>query len=249
VTRRPAYETIGVGYRARRRADPRIERQILAAVGDARSVLNVGAGTGSYEPTDRLVVALEPSSVMIDQRPAGAAPVIRGVAEALPVPDNSFETALAVLTVHHWTDIDQGLRELRRVSGRQVLLTFDMVVASKFWLWPEYFPATNSVEAARAPTVERIVEALGAETVEVVPVPHDCTDGFGGAYWRRPEAYLDPEVRAGISSLAVLDDADIQPGVDRLRADLESGAWHERHGDLLELDEIDLGYRLIVSGR
>jgi SAM-dependent methyltransferase len=246
--RQPAYETIGVGYRARRRADPRVERQLHDALGDARTVLNVGAGTGSYEPTDRKVIALEPSGVMIDQRSPEAAPVIRGVAEALPVPEGVFDVALAILTIHHWSDVERGLDELRRVSERQVILAFDLTRAMEFWLWPEYFPASIAIDA-RAPTIEQVVAALDAPTVEVVPVPHDCMDGFAGAYWRRPEAYLDPEVRAGISSLAMLDDVDVEPGLERLRADLESGAWHERHGDLFELDEIDLGYRLIVSGR
>ena len=113
-------------------------------------------------------------------------------------------------------------------------------------MW-QYFPGANAVEHSRAAWIDHVVAQLDADRVEVVPVPHDCEDGFGGAYWRRPEAYLDPDVRAGISSLAVLDDAELQPCVDRLRADLESGVWHERHADLLELDEVDLGYRLVIA--
>lgn len=240
------YDTIGLGYAEQRRPDPRIARQILAALGDARSVVNVGAGTGSYEPDDRAVVAVEPSEVMLAQRAAEAAPVVRGVAEVLPFPDSAFDAALGVLTVHHWSDLDAGLAELCRVAARRVVLAFDQPKAATFWL-AEYFPETAAIEAARAPRLEHIVDALAADRVAIVPIPHDCTDGFAGAYWRRPDAYLDPGVRAGISSLAVMPDHELEPGLARLRADLESGAWHERHADLLALDEIDLGYRLVIA--
>jgi SAM-dependent methyltransferase len=242
-----AYDTIGVGYASARRPDARIATQIAEALGDARRVVNVGAGTGSYEPTDRIVVAVEPSEVMLAQRDEGAAPVVRGLAEALPFTDGAFDAAMGVLTVHHWTDLDAGLAELCRVAPRRVVLGFDEPQSSSFWLVSDYFPETGAIESARAPQLEQLVDGLGATRVEVVPVPHDCTDGFAGAYWRRPEAYLDPAVRAGISSLAAMDDAVLEPGLSRLRADLDSGAWHDRHADLLGLDEIDLGYRLIIT--
>jgi SAM-dependent methyltransferase len=243
------YETIGVGYGTRRVADPRLEQQVHAALGDAGTVVNVGAGAGSYEPRDRAVVAVEPSTVMLAQRPAGSAPAVRGVAESLPLADGTFDVALAVLTVHHWTDPARGLAELRRVAGRQVVFHFDLEVSRAFWL-AEYFPEAWALEGARTPTVDQVVTALGGARrarVETLAVPHDCTDGFGAAYWRRPHAYLDPTVRAGISSLAQLDEAATAPGLARLRADLESGAWHERHAELLGLDEYDGGYRLVVA--
>jgi SAM-dependent methyltransferase len=238
---------IGRSYAALRRPDARIARRLHAALGDAVTVVNVGAGSGSYEPTDRRVVAVEPSAVMMAQRGVSGASAVRGVAEALPFARGTFDAALVVLSVHHWRDLDAGLAELRRVADRQVVLMFDRGMAAGVWPFDEYFPAANAVEAARAPEVEQVVAALGGGAVDVVPVPHDCTDGFGGAYWRRPEAYLDPDVRACISSLAVLGLDDLEPGLTRLRDDLASGAWHERHADLLELQEADLGYRLIVA--
>jgi SAM-dependent methyltransferase len=244
------YETIGVGYGARRVADPRLGRRVHAALGDAGTVLNVGAGAGSYEPRDRAVVAVEPSPVMLGQRPDGAAPAVQGVAEALPFADGEFDAALAVLTIHHWTDPFAGLAELRRVAGRQVVFHFDLDVGPQLWL-SEYFPEVWAFDDTRAPRIDEVVAALGGRgrvRVEVLPVPHDCTDGFMAAYWRRPDAYLDADVRAGISSLAQLGDAATAGGVERLAADLESGAWHDRHAELLELDEYDGGYRLIIAG-
>ena len=154
---------------------------------------------------------------------------------------------MAILTVHHWADQAAGLAEMCRVAPRRVVLAFDQDAAASFWLYQDYMPASNAIEAVRAPRVEDVADALDADRIEIVPVPHDCTDGFGGAYWRRPEAYLDPAVRAGISSLAVLDAQELEPALARLRADLESGVWHEQHADLLDRDEIDLGYRLVVT--
>jgi SAM-dependent methyltransferase len=245
----PRYDTIGRTYAEYRRPDPQIDAQIHAALGDADHVLNVGAGTGSYEPTDRAVVALEPSPVMIAQRPPDAAPVVRGRAETLPFPDGAFDAVLALLTVHHWDDVDAGLRELQRVAPRQVVLTWDPVAmdASSFWLTREYLPEANGEDWGFAALPE-ILAGLADARVETVPVPHDCRDGFFRAYWRRPEAYLDPEVRGSISALALVDDELLAPGLARLRADLESGAWHAHHADLFEHDALDLGYRLVIAG-
>jgi SAM-dependent methyltransferase len=242
-----AYDTIGRSYSFQRRPDPRIAAQILRALGDARSVCNIGAGTGSYEPDDRVVVAVEPSEVMLAQRAPGAAAAVRGVAEALPFSDDEFDATLAVLTVHHWSDVAAGLAELCRVAPRRVVLGFDEPQSADFWLVADYFPEAAAVESVRAPQVEQIVDGIGASRVEVVPVPHDCVDGFAGAFWRRPEAYLDPQVRTGISSFSILPADVVARAVAELRADLESGAWHERHADLVVLDEIDLGYRLVVA--
>jgi len=242
------YEQIGVGYAERRRPDPRIERRILEALGDARSVANVGAGTGSYEPTDRRVVAVEPTPQMLEQRPAGAAPVVRAVAEGLPFADDCFDAALAVLTIHHWTDVEQGMAELCRVARRQVILGFDISWQQELWLVRDYIPAMARLEESRALSLDRTLALLDNPRTEPVPVPADCTDGFGGAYWKRPEAYLDPNVRQSISSLAQLPPAQVEPGLARLADDLAAGRWHERNADILELDELDLGYVLIVAG-
>jgi SAM-dependent methyltransferase len=241
------YDTIGRGYGQHRRADPRIERRVWGALGDARTVVNVGAGAGSYEPRDRFVVAVEPSATMLGQRPPGSAPVVQGRAEALPFPDQSFDASLASFTVHHWADIDAGLTELRRVATRHVVLTFDQPVCDQFWGWRDYFEEPGEVREAREPLTERIAEGLGATHIEVVPIPWDCTDGCGAAYWRRPEAYLDPDVRGAISSLAEMDPERVAAGVQRLEADLASGEWARRNADLLGRDEADLGYRLVVT--
>jgi SAM-dependent methyltransferase len=240
----PLYDTIGVGYAGARRPDPRIAARIHAALGTARTVLNVGAGAGSYEPTDRTVLAVEPSPVMIEQRPAGAAPVVRGVAEALPFPDRSFDAALAVLTMHHWTDQLAGAAELRRVAERQVVLTFDTSVTP--WIASEYLPAMIGQDAFVFPPIADVAARFDAD-VHVVPVPRDCTDGFVGAYWARPEAYLDPAVRDGMSAIRTMDPEAVAAGMARLRADLDSGAWDARFGPLRTMPELDLGYRLLVS--
>lgn len=240
----PLYDTLGLGYSAARRPDPRIAAQIHAALGDARTVVNVGAGAGSYEPTDRTVTAVEPSPVMIAQRPPGAAPVVRAVAEALPFPAASFDAGLALLTMHHWTDQHAGIAELRRVARRTVTFTFDTGVLP--WIATDYLPDIIGQDAFVFPPIREVAARLDAD-VEVVPVPHDCTDGFTGAYWARPEAYLDPAVRAGMSAIRNLDPAVVEAGMTRLRDDLESGAWDRTHGHLREMTELDLGYRLLVS--
>jgi len=241
------YDEIGRVYASHRRPDPRIAAAVQRALADAATVVDVGAGTGSYEPRDRVVVAVEPSAVMVAQRPRSAPPVVRATAEALPFPDRAFDAAMAMLTVHHWPERAHGLRELRRVADRVVVLTFDAEVHNDFWLFRDYVPAAREIVNRQAHLVDQLVDALGPARVEVVPVPHDCTDGFGWAYWRRPELYLDPDVRACISCLAQLPPEDIEPGMERLRHDLASGAWHERHRDLLDRTEVDGGYRLVVT--
>jgi len=239
------YDSIGRGYADQRRPDPRIEAHVRRALGGARSVVDVGAGAGSYEPRDRDVVAVEPSIVMIRQRPSGAAPVVRASAMQLPFRDASFDASLAVLTVHHWPDAERGLAELRRVAReRVVVFTFD-TAAEGFWI-ADYFPAIAALDRRTMPPVAAVARALGGAQVVDVPVPHDCTDGFLGAYWQRPHAYLDERVRAAISVFARI--AGVDRGVARLRADLDSGEWHRRFGHLLERAELDVGYRLVVGG-
>jgi len=239
------YDTLGRAYSARRHGDPRIAAAIRAALGSAASVLNVGAGTGSYEPTDRAVIALEPSRVMIAQRPPGAAPAICGVAEQLPFRDAQFDAVLGILTLHHWTDQRRGLAECRRVArDHVVLLTWDPT-CNDYWFIREYFPEFQALDVSRFATFAELSAMMGPIEMHDVPIPADCTDGFLGAYWRRPNAYLDPVVRSGISSLHDVGDDD--PRLVRLRRDIESGAWADRHADLLARTTFDIGYRIVVA--
>jgi len=233
--------------RPRRRADPRIAAQILDALGDATTVLNVGAGTGNCEPTDRTVLGVEPARTLIRQRTPTAAPVVRSVAEHLPFVADQFDAALAVLTVHHWLNLDAGLRELRRVARRQVVFFFDAAITAQFWAL-EYFNEALSVPSeTNAPDATWIGRVLDIRGVRVAPVPSDCTDGFGAAYWARPEAYLDPAVHASMSCLAQLSPAALERATERLGADLNSGAWDDRDGHLRTMDELDAGYRIAIS--
>lgn len=242
-----AYDRIGATYRSTRRPDPRIADQIHAAVSTMGTVLNVGAGAGSYEPP-HTVAAVEPSMVMIAQRPPGAAPCVRGVAEALPLRDKCIDATMAVLTVHHWTDLPAGIGEMRRVTRhRIVILTWDQDVLRDFWLLREYLPDAARISDTMCVPLDRLVELLDGASVLPVPVPYDCTDGFGAAYWRRPEAYLDRAVRAGISMLAYANEAELGAGLAELAADLDSGRWHQRHRELLGQPQLDAGYRLVIS--
>ncbi|WP_410670805.1 class I SAM-dependent methyltransferase [Amycolatopsis sp. cmx-4-68] len=242
----PRYDEIGIGYALGRRTDPRWLAPLLSALGDARSVVDVGSGTGSYEPPGRRVTAVEPSTEMIRQRGAEAAPVVRAVAEALPFASATFDAALAVLTVHHWPDWRRGLAELRRVSRRQVVLAYDTALHNDFWLVREYVPEVAELERSR-PSAPEIADVLGASSVRVLPVPWDFTDGVFPAHWRRPEAYLNPAVRRACSALAQTPPAAVARGIAKLRADLESGRWRAEHAELLELPEWDAGFRLIVA--
>ena len=243
----PVYEEIGVGYTRFRQPDPRIESLIHAALRDARRVVNVGAGTGSYEPVDRVVLAVEPSPQMIRQRPRTAAPCVRGDAAVLPFEDGEFDAAMALLTLHHWPQPEAGLRELRRVASGVVIFTFDPSIHNAFWLFRDYVPAITTLQStAGVIAVDRIAEIIEADRVEPVLVSHDCIDGFGCAYWRRPHAYLDPDVRRCISGFGLVDPGAVTPGVERLRSDLETRRWHERYAELLDLDEFDGGLRLVV---
>jgi SAM-dependent methyltransferase len=250
---RASYDEIGRTYTATRREDPRLQAAIWRALGDARSVLNVGAGAGAYEPPDREVIALDPSEVMIAQRPAGAAPVLRGSAEEIPLADRSVDAAMAILTDHHWRDRRAGLREMCRVARRRVVLfNADPALVGLFWLTTEYLPGFRDLipppYTRRGVWEDELRELLGPKVrIEPVPIPHDCVDGFYGAFWRRPAVYLDPATRRGISVFSRLDKREIESGLAKLGADLESGAWEERHKDLLTLDELDLGYRLVIA--
>jgi SAM-dependent methyltransferase len=239
------YDKIGGTYSSRRQSDPRIAAAIESAVDGCNSILNVGAGTGSYEPASRFVVAIEPSRTMIAQRTAGAAPVVQGIAEALPFGDKSFDAVLGVLTVHHWKDQAKGFSECARVArSKVVFLTSDFDICAKFWLF-DYFPELLSTDRNIFPSLLRIAETLGALETIIVPIPEDCSDGFLGAYWKRPRAYLDPLVREGISTFSKIGNVD--PQLARLRSDIASGAWEQRYGSLMDVKALDLGYRILIA--
>jgi len=238
------YDKIGGTYSGRRQSDPRIAAAIEDAVGGCHSILNVGAGTGSYEPASQFVVAVEPSLTMIAQRPMGAAPVVRGCAEALPFPDCSFDAVLGVLTVHHWNDQARGLAECARVArSNVVILTIDFDSFAKFWLF-DYFPELL-VDRHIFPNMARYEAVLGALETITVAIPEDCRDGFMGAYWKRPSAYLDQNVRDSISTFSKIGNVDSQ--LARLKSDIDSRAWEQRYGSLMGLKTLDLGYRILIS--
>jgi hypothetical protein len=243
----PSYDVMGVGYTTTRREDPRIAQAILDALGDAVSVANIGAGTGNYEPHDREVIAIEPSDVMRAQRRPGSAPAIHGTAERIPLEDASVDAAMAVLTDQHWNDRALGLSEMRRIARRRVVaLTFDESPREHFWLTRDYLTEYKTLRSDRDPNLHELA-LEGSAVIRPVPVPHDCLDGFALAFWRRPAAYLDPAVRAGISVFHMLDEAHVESAMQQLADDLRSGAWAERNRDLLALEELDLGLRLVVG--
>ncbi|MFF7736042.1 methyltransferase domain-containing protein [Streptomyces sp. NPDC007984] len=242
------YDTLGATYGLTRRPDPRIAARIHAALDSAADVINVGAGTGSYEPV-QTVLAVEPSQIMLRQRAPGSAPAVCAVAERLPLRADAADAVMALLTVHHWTDLAAGVAELRRVARRRVVvLTWDQqVFREHFWLVRDYLPQAAAFDDTRAVPIDRLAALLGGAEQLPVLVPHDCTDGFGAAYWRRPHAYLDPKVRAGISMLAQTGEDVLAPGLAALADDLATRRWHNRYADLLALDTIDVGYRLLVA--
>lgn len=237
------YDSIGLNYAELRKPDPRIGKIITSALGPAQTVLNVGAGTGSYEPANRAVTAVEPSAEMIRQRKPTAAKAIQASADDLPFEDKSFDASMAILTIHHWPDKAAGLREMRRVTrGPIVLLTFDP--AHRPWL-TDYLPELAALDESIMPSMSDYQKWMGPVAITPVLVPHDCSDGFLYAYWRRPQAYLDPFIRSGSSSFWAIGKAETE--MESLKQDLESGAWQRRYADLLKRDDYDAGYRLVVS--
>jgi SAM-dependent methyltransferase len=241
------YDKIGQTYAGRRQSDPRVGAAIERALTGCSSILNVGAGTGSYEPRSRMVVAVEPSSIMIAQRPVGAAPVVRACAEALPFPTGSFDAVLGILTVHHWKDQAKGFAECARVARSRVLfLTNDFDVCAKFWLF-DYFPELLRADRDVFPSITRFQDAFGSVETIAVPIPEDCRDGFLGAYWKRPRAYLDRAVRSGISTFSKIGNVDLQ--LAHLENDILSGEWEQRYSSLRNLSALDLGYRIVIAGK
>lgn len=239
------YDSIGTGYRQLRVPDRRIFARIQQALGDARTVCNVGAGAGSYEPDDRHVTAVEPSPTMIAQRTSSNR-VVRASAENMPFADDEFDAAMAVLTIHHWTNAREGLAEMRRISRRQVIFTFDPDFCDSLWLVRDYLPEIAKFEHRRAIPIRRIIDSLNNVSVETVEIPFDCSDGFQGAYWRRPSEYLQADVRAAISTLMQLPQDIVSRALRRLSQDLQSGEWQRRYNHLIERESLDLGYRLVV---
>ncbi len=238
------YDSIGINYSELRRPDLRIAALIDDALGFAETVLNVGAGTGSYEPSNREVVAVEPSQEMISQRGPSAPRAIQGYADDLPFEDNSFDASMAILTVHHWPDKKKGLQEMRRVTrDKIILLTFDPA-HRRSWL-TDYLPELVTLDEAQMPIMSDYERWLDEVEIVPVPVPHDCTDGFLYAYWRRPAAYLDAQIRSGSSSFWVIKNAD--QGLNKLAEDLKSGEWERRYSHFLKLDACDVGYRLVTA--
>lgn len=238
------YDAIGQTYKPFRQPDKRIEAAILSALGGCASVLNVGAGAGSYEPTDRQVTAVELSMTMIKQRSTSSAPVVQANSIALPFADQSFAAASAILTIHHWSDQIKGIQELRRVARERVVVYTWDPEAPVFWL-NDYFPEIFTIDRPIFPSMDLLEQYLGAVTVRPVMIPHDCTDGFLGAYWQKPEAYLDAGIRSAISTFSKIQNLD--SGVEKLANDLKTGAWEQRHGELRRRTQLDLGYRLVVA--
>ncbi|HEU0304774.1 MAG TPA: methyltransferase domain-containing protein [Gaiellaceae bacterium] len=239
------YDGIGKGYARIRQADPRLARPIWQALGDARTVINVGAGAGSYEPNDREVTAVEPSELMIAQRSPGAAPAVRAAAEGLPFDDGSFDAGMAILTLHHWSDVESGLRELARVVTRRiVVVTFDPEVWREQWIVRDYLPEIMD-DVSSYPSPARVAKVLPVAEVRPLLAPRDCTDRMFATLWARPELYLDPQVRAGTSVWHELPRGVSDRALAQLRLDLASGAWDERYGHLRTTPEWDVGLRLI----
>lgn len=243
------YDTIGLGYSRTRREEPAIRERVFTALGDARTVVNVGAGAGSYEPRDRYVIAIEPSDVMAAQRPRDLAPAIRASAAALPLRNQAVDAAMAILTVHHWDEQEQGVRELRRVArGRVVVLTYDIDVCARMWLLADYAPEIAALDRQIFPRPEELGRWLGGRfTVEVVPIPRTCADWMLGAFWAHPERVLDPQARAGTSGFSRIPPAAVDRVVADVERDLRSGAWDERYGELRKLESFDAGLRLVVA--
>jgi SAM-dependent methyltransferase len=243
----PVYDRIGVNYSRGRRPDPRWQAALDDCLGTAPTIVNIGAGTGSYEPPDRYVLAVEPSGAMIAQRAPGAAPALQAHAENLPIADQQFDVAMALVTLHHWMDWQVGVREMLRVARRVVVLHFDPAMHARFWLARDYLPELVDVWA-EVPSAQVVAATLGpkAET-QVLPVPWDCVDGFLPAYWRRPAAYLDADVRQTMSGLQLLDPDVLSRGISALHRDLADGTWRNKNKALLDQDSLDVGWRLIST--
>ena len=237
------YDQLAGFYKSHRKPDPRISGRILFHIDGAQRILNVGAGIGSYEPEDCDIVAIEPSYEMISQRKSSKAVLIQGIAENLPFRDNIFDISMGILTIHHWSDITSGLKEMVRVSRNKIILFTWIGYGNDFWL-EKYIPEIVGIDDELFPTLEELDRIFGGISVETIEIPYDCSDGFMCAYWRRPEAYLDPNVRKAISTFSRMP--KIQNRLDRLQFEIDSGEWRKKHVHLLKKESLDLGYRLVV---
>jgi SAM-dependent methyltransferase len=238
------YDTIGIRYSTYRRPDPRIARAVHAELRRAATIVNLGAGVGSYEPGHRDLIAVEPSRLMISQRPRSAPPVVQARAELVPFRDGAFDVAMAILSIHHWSDTERGLLEARRVAKHQVVLLTWIGFCQHFWLL-DYLPQIREIDEPLFPSIEDLAQILGPVRVIPVPIPHDCTDGFLCAYWRRPYAYLDDGVRSAISTFSRV--RDFEDGLRSLEKDLQSGEWEQRYDHLFHSESMDYGYRVVVT--
>jgi len=250
ATGAPRYDAIGVGYAVTRREDPGFREQIHAALGDARTVVNVGAGTGSYEPSDRHVIAIEPSDVMAAQRSLERPPALRSGAARLPLRDASVDAAMAVLTIHHWDhERQQGVTELRRVTrGPIVIVTYDPEVSGQMWLMAEYLPEVAALDREIFPSIDVVAQWLGGTTVvQPMPIPCDTPDWMLGSFWAHPERVLEPTARAATSGFARMDPVLVDRVVTDVSRDLQSGEWDKRFGHLRQLSEHDVGLRLLIN--
>lgn len=241
------YGSSGTRYAEFRRPEPAIAAQILQALGDAQRVINIGAGAGSYEPTDREVVAVEPSATMRAQRPAHLSPAIDAIAEELPFADGEFDAAMATFTVHQWSDLARGIAEMKRVTrGPIVIMAADPARLHDFWV-AKYIPEALDRELSRFPRIDRLVELLGDNTrVETVPVPLLCADGFTEGYYGRPERFLEPAVTGAMSSWTLIDQSIVERFRERLRRDLEEGSWDREFGHLRTQPTYEGSMRLII---
>ncbi len=248
-TKDARYDAIGHGYADQRREDPMIRSRLEEALGDARTVLNIGAGTGAYEPSDRHVLAFEPSDVMAAQRPPSRVPALKIAAGPLPLRDGSVDASMAILTIHHWDqERERGLRELRRVTGGPVVvLTIDPTVSGELWLMKDYFPEVAELDHAIFPSIDELSEWLGPMRVETIPVARDTPDKMLLAYWAHPEWVLDPAARAATSGFARMPASVVDRVVDAVRRDLADGTWDARHGHLRKLVHYDAGLRLVIA--
>jgi SAM-dependent methyltransferase len=244
------YDTIGQGYSQTRREDPRFRALIHAALRNARTVVNVGAGTGAYEPSDRHVIAIEPSDVMAAQRPRDLAPAIRASAGSIPLRDRSVDAAMAILSVHHWDEErEQGVRELRRVArDAVVILTYDATVSSAMWLMADYLPEVAALDRRIFPPPEQLAEWLGGDVrIDKVLIPRDTSDWMLGSFWAHPERVLDASARAATSGFARMPANVVDRVVAEVSRDLASGRWDDRYGYLRKLDALDVGLRLVIA--
>ena len=241
------YEIVGRHYANLRQPDPRIAKAIHAELEGFESIVNIGAGTGSYEPLDKEIAAVEPSETMIHQRlDKKHSKIFRASAESLPFESNSYDSALAILTIHHWDNWKKGLEEALRVTRHKIILFTWIGMPNGFWLF-EYFPEIEHIDTNLFPSIEQLTSVLGNIKVKTVPIPSDCTDGFLCAYWSRPESYLDPIKRSAISTFSRID--NLENGLHKLSSDLKSGEWKRKHGHLQTLPDFDFGYRLVVLNK